>query len=123
MLKLTWKAIAGFLNPFSTAFENVVDYVLDLLNGTVQKLDPKNKEKIQSALNIAMKVSNVLKMFAGLCPVKWQTAYSKTLEATDTLITSLEDLALTQGEIKGIISEFDEAVEAWKSPDDDTCID
>lgn len=102
---------------------SVVDYLLDVLNAALAKIDPENRAKVQAALNIAEKVLATLIALKWLCPTKWQTAYSETVEAVSVVVESLDDLNLTADELKKIQAEFAEAVAAWKGPDDETCKD
>ena len=119
---LAWKAFAGFVNPFSTVFDSVSGYALTALNGAVRSIDPANQAKVQAALNIALKLLNVLRALSWLCPAKWQTAYRETVEAAEAVVEALKDLKLTQDEVAEIAKEFGEAVAAWRSPDDATCV-
>lgn len=114
--KIVWKYLFGGIG-------SVVDYLLEILNTALAALDPAKKEKVQAVLNLALKVLAALKTLQFLCPVKWQTAYGLTVKAVQTLVTDLEDLNVTQEEMNEIIKEFKAAVEAWKSPDDATCVD
>lgn len=122
-LKLGWKMFTGFINPWGSVAGNIADYALDLLNAGVQKLDPEDKAKIQAVLNLAKKVLAVLNSISWLCPTKWQTAYGETVKAVTTVVDSLSDLTLTQEECTDIARDFNAAVIAWKSPDDNTCVD
>ena len=125
--KIVWKAITGFLNPFSSAtakvFEYVADCVLDTINSTLGSIGEPNKAKIQACLNIAEKGLAVLTAIKFLCPTKWQTAYTSSVAALLAVTNALSDLNVTEAELSGIAKAFDEAVKAWKSPDDDTCVD
>lgn len=115
-LKLVWKYITGGMGK-------VVDYLLDILNQALAKLDPSKKEQIQAVLNLAKRVLAILKNLRFLCPTKWQTAYDETVEAVEAVVDAMEDLKLTPEELEKIVKEFKEAVEAWKSDDDETCVD
>ena len=123
MAKLIWKAFTGFINPWGSAFDSVSSYAMDMLNEMLGKIDPKNKANVQAALNVAIKVVSVLSSLSWLCPVKWQTAFKETIEAAESVVSALEDLNITDDEFKKVRSEFDDAVKAWKSPDDNTCVD
>lgn len=122
-LELGWKVLTGFIIPWESVAGNIADYGLDLLNSAIHKLDPENKAKIQAVLNLAKKVLSVLNTASCLCPTKWQTAYGETVKAVSTVADSLSDLTLTQEECASIAKDFNEAVIAWKSPDDNTCLD
>ena len=120
--RLIWEAVKGAVNPWGSAFGNIVDYLLGLLNGALAKIKDGDKQKVQAALNIALKVLATLKAVKWLCPTKWQTAYGETIEALEAVVESLPDLELLPEELERIGKEFKEAVEAWKSPDDETCV-
>lgn len=102
---------------------SVVDYLLDILNQALAKVDPGRKEQTQAALNIALRVLSTLKAFEWLCPTKWQSAYAKTLAAVERTVTAFDDFILTADEFAALKDAFASAVSAWKSPDDDTCVD
>jgi len=115
-MKIVWKYITGGMGK-------VVDYLLDILNNALAKLDPSKKEQIIAILNLAKRVLSTLRTLQFLCPTKWQIAYCETIEAVETVINALDDLTLTPEELEKTIKEFDEAIKAWKSDDDDTCVD
>ena len=99
--KIAWKLVFGGMG-------SVVDYLLDILNKALAALDPAKKEKIQAVLNLARRVLAALTALEWLCP---------------TNCDALDDLTLTAEELERIKTDFEEAVKAWKSPDDETCVD
>ena len=115
-LKLVLKYLTGGVG-------SVADYLLDVLNAALANIDPANKQKIQLALNTAQRVAATLSAFAWLCPTRWQTAYAKTIAAVEAVTASLADLKLEPAELERIKSAFSAAVGAWRSPDDETCVD
>ena len=115
-IKVVWKLITGGVG-------SVVDYLLDLLNAALAKIDPAQKAKIQAVLNLAKQVLSFLNLLQPLCPQKWQTAYAKTIEAVETLIDVLSDFNITSEELEKIKKEFEAAIKAWKGEDDETCVD
>ena len=114
-LKLAWhyltKGIGG-----------VADYLLEMLNAALASIDPANKAKVQSCLNVATAVLSTLIALQWLCPVKWQTSYKETVEAVAEVVGALEDLNITAEELARVQKEFNEAVAAWQGPDDETCV-
>lgn len=114
-LTMAWKYLFGGVG-------SVVDYLLDILNQALANVDPKKKEQVQAVLNIAKKVCAILVAMQWLCPTKWQTAYSLTIEAVTDLICSFEDFEVTSEEFDKVRDAFAKAVDAWKSPDDETCV-
>lgn len=122
-LKLGWKVVTGFLNPWGSVAGNVADYVLGLLNDALAKIDPARKEQIQAALNVAKKVAATLSAMSWLCPTKWQTAYGKTIVAVREVVYGLEDLQITPGELTDVRIKFAAAVSAWRGDDDETCVE
>ena len=115
-----FKLVVKYL--FGGGVSGVVEYVLDILKNYLSSLSETTKDKIQSALNLALKVSSVLEAVKVLIPTKWQTAYGKTLTAVHTTIVALNGLELTKDEVYTIIDDLSAAIEAWKSPDDETCV-
>lgn len=102
---------------------SVVDYLLDVVNSALSKIDPSRKEQVQAVLNVAEKALGILGVIKAFIPVKWQTAFDKTVFAMTELCVCLEDLQLTKEELSGCQASFAAAVAAWKSPDDETCVD
>lgn len=98
----------------------VADYLLDALNEVLGKVDPEKKKTVQAALNVTDKVFSSLLAFKWLCPTKWQTAYSETIEAVTAVSMALSDLVVTKEELETIKSAFAGAVKAWKSDDGET---
>lgn len=115
-LKLLWKYVTG-------GFGSVADYLLDLGNSALAGLKPERKEQVQGVLNLFLRIAATMNALAWLCPTKWQNAYVETVEAASAVATALEDLEVTQDELAKVRKEFGEAVAAWKSPDDATCVD
>ena len=108
---------------FGGGVSGVVEYVLGVLKNALSSLTDSTKEKIQAALNIATRVLTVLKSLAWLIPTKWQTAYGKTIEAVQECVNDLGDLEITKEELDIIIDKVTATINAWNSPDDETCID
>ena len=115
-IKVIWKLLTGGVG-------SVVDYLLALLNAALAKIDPTKKAKIQAVLNLAKQVLSFLDLLQPLCPQKWQTAYTKTIEAVEDVIDALEDLNITPEELEKVAKAFEEAIKAWKGEDDETCVD
>lgn len=115
-LKVFWKLITGGVG-------SVVDYLLAILNEALDKVDPAKKTMVQAVLNLSTHVLSFLTLLQSFCPQKWQTAYAETIEAVNTVIDALADFQITREELEAVKKEFEEAVNAWKSPDDETCVD
>ena len=113
-LKLLIKLIFGI--------GSAVSYALEVLNRAIAGIDPAKKEKIQHALNVAEQVLAALQTLKFLCPTKWQTAYQKTVLATQAVVFALADLVLTQDELNGIAKDFNAACLEWNGDDDETCV-
>lgn len=101
---------------------SVVDYLLDILNQALSKVDPKRKEQVHGVLNIAEKVFAILRAFQWLCPTKWQSAYAKTISAVEVITFVMDDFVLTDEEFVQVKTRFTDAIAAWKSDDDETCV-
>lgn len=115
-----FKLVMKFL--FGGGVTGVVEYVLDVLKNYLASLSETTKDRIQSALNLALKVASVLEAVKVLIPTKWQTAYGKTITAVHTTIVALSNLELTKDEVDTILDDLVAAIAAWKSPDDETCV-
>ncbi len=116
-----FKIVMSFL--FGGGVSGVIEYALGVLKRALDGLTDTTKEKIQAALNLSMKVLSILEFCKILVPTKWQTAYAKTVEAVQEAVKSLSDLDLTKGELDIICDRVTAAIAAWKSPDDETCVD
>lgn len=122
-IKLGWKALCGFLNPFGSVAESLIDYALGVLKNAAASLSDGTREKIQAALNTAQRVLSVLTAVKWLVPTKWQTAYAQTLSAVAAVVNSLTDLELTADELKAVQQSISAAIAAWNDEDDDTCVE
>lgn len=98
------------------------DYVLDLANAALARIDPKRKETISAAINTAMKCMGVLEAISWLIPTKWQRAYRHTIEALDCTVMILDDFSITDRELKAARDKYALALKSWKDPDDPTCV-
>lgn len=114
-IKIAWKWIVGGVG-------DVVDYLLDILNSSLDGIDPKNKKSVRAVLNTSLKISGVLESMTWLVPVKWQIAYQRTLDAVSVVCICLEDFNVTSEELDCMKANYCTAVSAWKSPDDGTCV-
>lgn len=114
-LTIAWKYLCG-------GFGNVADYLLDILNNALGNLDARYKDNIQAVLNFALKIHALMESLKWLCPTKWQTSYKATLDAVKETVTALSDFSVTNDEIKFVYGKYITAVDAWKSPDDGTCL-
>ncbi len=122
-LKVVWKAITGFLNPWGSVVGNIAGYGLELLNNALAALDPAKRDKVQAVLNLSLRVLSLMRAVQWLCPVKWQLSYKETLDAVQAVADALFDLNLTKEEFAKITEAFSSAVAAWNGPDDETCVD
>ena len=116
-----FKIVTSFL--FGGGASGVIEYVLGVLNNALDGLTETTRTKIQAALNLSLKVLSILESVRILVPTKWQTAYAKTIEAVKETVSALSDLDLTKDELGIIRDRVTAAVAAWKSPDDETCVD
>lgn len=101
----------------------VVEYVLGVINKALASIDASSKEKAQALLNTVLKGYTTLKAIAWLIPTKWQTAYGKTLDSIFAIVMMLEDLQITKEEIDIAYDRSKAALDAWRLPDDETCVD
>lgn len=122
-IKLAFVAIWGFINPFKSTAETVIDYALGVLKNALAGLPDATKDKIQGVLNTALKVLAVLEAVKFLVPTKWQSAYQLTLEAVTGVVYVLDDLELTKDELADVTKRFNRAYRLWMTPDDETCVE
>lgn len=115
-----WKVVWSFITGGGVG---VVDYLLTVLKNALNGLGDVTKDKIQSVLNLAMKILSIAQAVRIFIPVKYQLAYDLTIKALQTLITSLNDFEVTGTELKALIDGYNDAYAAWMSPDDETCVD
>lgn len=114
--KIVWKYLFG-------GTSSVVEYVLGVLNKALSSIGETRKEKVQACLNTAIRVLAVLTAIKWLVPTKWQTAYGNTIFAVQGVVDSLSDLEITKDELTTVADRCKAALDAWKSPDDETCVD
>ena len=114
--KIVWKYLFG-------GTPSVVEYVLGVLNKALSSIGETSKEKVQACLNTAIRVLAVLTAIKWLVPTKWQTAYGNTIFAVQGVVDSLSDLEITKDELTTVADRCKVALAAWKSPDDETCVD
>lgn len=117
----TFKLVMSFL--FGGGVSGIIEYALGVLKRALDGLTYTTKAKIQAALNLSMKVLSILEAVKILVPTKWQSAYAKTIEAVKETVSALSDLDLTKDELDIICGRVTAAIDAWKSPDDETCVD
>ena len=116
-----FKLVMSFL--FGGGVSGVIEYALGVLKRALDGLTDTTRTKIQATLNLSMKVLSILEVCKILVPVKWQTAYAKTVDAVKETVAALSDLDLTKDELDVICDRVTAAIDAWKSPDDETCVD
>lgn len=115
-IKLVWKFLTG-------GSAGVVEYALGVLRTALANLGGTTKEKIQGALNLALKVLSVLHAVRVFVPTKWQTAYDSTIAAVSHAVSALEDLDVTKDELDAIARHVAAAYDAWRGEDDETCVE
>lgn len=114
-MKIAWNYLTG-------GSGKVADYVLDIANAALSKIDTNRKETVSAAINTAMKCMGVLDAISWLVPTKWQRAYRHTLDALECTITILDDFTITPEELWAAKAKNEFAVKSWKEPDDPTCV-
>ena len=116
-ITIAWKAVVGFLNPFSSVFDSVYSYILDVANNFVASLDSATQEKIDTALSTARSINSFLVDHRNWCPRKWESAFAKTLDAFGAIIDALSDKQITQDEIKTVTDAWKIAYAEWLTDD------
>ena len=109
-LTIVWKFLTG-------GREAVLDYVLDLANNLVAKLEAAKQEEIKGYLMTAQTILAALNKYSWLCPQKWLNAYGLTLTAFADVVQALSDLKLTPEEVTSICAAFKSAYAAWRADD------
>lgn len=116
-LKIAFKYLFG-------GMEDVVDYLLDIVNQALAAIDPDKRAKIAAAYNTLCKVLATLTALAWLVPTKWQSAYKATLGAVADAADALADLKIEAAELTKVRDAFNAAVLAWRGGDvPDTDVD
>lgn len=116
-IKIAWKYLTGGMGA-------VADYLLDIVNSALAKIDPANRAKIAAAYNTINHVLATLTVLQWLCPTKWQNAYNVTLAAVEAVVDALEDMKIEPAELTKVKDTFAAAVTAWRSGDvPDTDVD
>lgn len=113
--------IKSILKCIFGGFNDVIEDILESINYLLEFLDASDKERVQTVLNYALSALSIARMLQIFCPVKWQTAYSATIQALQHVVDSLQDLKITNKELETLKSDFKNVVKYWKSDDDDTC--
>ena len=109
-IKLALKYLFG-------GIDSVVEYLLDIVNQALGKIDPSNRAKIAAAFNTTQKVLATLSAFQWLCPTKWQSAYSVTIESVKAVVDALEDMEISAKDLSVIKDAFNSAIMAWRTDD------
>lgn len=110
-LKIVWKLLVG-------GREAVLDYVLEVANTLVAKIETAKQDEIKGYLAKAEKVLGTLDRYSWLCPQKWLTAYTLTIAAFADVVASFKDLSVTKEEVWKICASFKSTFVAWHTSDD-----
>lgn len=116
-----WKLVTKFL--FGGGVSGVIEYALEVLKNALSALSVGTKDRIRAALNLALKVLSVLEAVKVLVPTKWQSAYVLTIVAVEYCCSALADLEITKDELDIVCDKIAAAYDAWRSPDDETCVE
>ncbi len=109
--KIIWKFLIG-------GREAVLDYVLEVANTLVAKIEDAKQDEIKGYLAQAESILGTLDRYSWLCPQKWLKAYQVTLSAFADLVSAMSDLKLTPEEVTQLCAAFKEAFAAWHTGDD-----
>ncbi len=116
-LKIALKYIFG-------GIDSVMEYLLEIVNAALAKIDPANRAKIAAAYNTISRVASTLLALKWLCPTKWQSAYEMTIMAVSDSASALEDFKIETAELTKVKDAFAAAVAAWRAVDvPDTDVD
>ncbi len=110
-IKIIWKFLVG-------GREAVLDYVLEVANTLVAKIETAKQDEIKGYLAQAESILGTLDRYSWLCPQKWLKAYTLTIAAFADIVAALKDLNVTAEEIDGIVTAFKSAFVAWHTTDD-----
>jgi glycine betaine/choline ABC-type transport system substrate-binding protein len=104
--------------------DSVMEYLLEIVNEALAKIDPANRAKIAAAYNTISRVASTLLALKWLCPTKWQSAYEMTIIAASDTASALEDFKIEPAELTKVKDAFNAAVTAWRGGDvPDTDVD
>lgn len=109
-IKLALKYLFG-------GIDSVVEYLLDIVNQALGKIDPENRAKIAAAFNTVQKVLATLNAMRWLCPTKWQNAYGVTIQSVEAVVSALEDMEISAADLTLVKDAFNAAVAAWRTDD------
>ena len=115
----TWRIVWTFISGGGTG---LIDYALDVGNNALSGLAGATKEKVTAVLNVMTKILSIAEAVRIFIPTKWQIAYTLTIEAIRQVIAALSDFNVSGAELDEAIANYRKAVDAWKGPDDATCI-
>lgn len=105
-LTLVWKFVTG-------GREGVLDYCVWHGNSFVNNLDSEKKDELKSHLDKATKILHTLDSLHWLCPTKWLSSYTATVNAFREVVNALDDLNVTTDEVKRVAAAFKGAYDSW----------
>lgn len=104
--------------------DSVMEYLLEIVNEALAKIDTENRAKIAAAYNTILNVLATLNALAWLCPARWQSAYRNTIGAVEAVANALMDFTIEPAELTKVKDAFNAAVTAWRAGDvPDTDVD
>lgn len=104
--------------------DSVMEYLLEIVNAALAKIDTENRAKIAAAYNTILNVLATLNALAWLCPARWQSAYRNTIGAVEAVANALMDFTIEPAELTKVRDAFNAAVIAWRGCDvPDTDVD
>ena len=104
--------------------DSVMEYLLEIVNEALAKIDTENRAKIAAAYNTILNVLATLNALAWLCPARWQSAYRNTIGAVEAVANALMDFTIEPAELTNVKDAFNAAVTAWRGGDvPDTDVD
>ena len=104
--------------------DSVMEYLLEIVNEALAKIDTENRAKIAAAYNTILNVLATLNALAWLCPARWQSAYRNTIGAVEAVANALMDFTIEPAELTNDKDAFNAAVTAWRGGDvPDTDVD
>lgn len=116
-LKIAFKYLFG-------GIDSVMEYLLEIVNEALAKIDTENRAKIAAAYNTILNVLATLNALAWLCPARWQSAYRNTIGAVEAVANALMDFTIEPAELTNVKDAFNAAVIAWRAGDvPDTDVD
>lgn len=106
-----WQKAMVVVKALFGGFDDVVDYVLGLLNAFLAQSDVEGR--VKTGYRLASNVLSYLVKYGDLCPARWETEFKATVSAVRTLVDVFADGKVTAEELASAKDAFVAAYKAW----------